>query len=287
VKEKANGNPGAYNEAGALGLFQVLLAGQGDGAFKKEIYLKDPELNNIATKVQLWKIYNSEAESVDDVLKEKKNFKKFEKEELNRIDKRFWIPWNQVSVTSEIFWGRKFGDAQEITLREKTQSKKLWSAWGDMALYRKQTGGTNSTRLGVLTKVNPKTVRKAVGFLNPFQESNPWSNYVRWAVGNGQYDGALVDEDSNNSRPADASEEPKDSTKPERMPYRNRYDVLAWCFADEVQKKLEAVSDPNAAAWNKGVVEHGVPRHFYFNQDYFNDGGSFWYNLTATSPNPT
>ena len=28
-----------------------------------------------------------------------------------------------------------------------------------------------------------------------------------------------------------------------------------------------------------GIVEHGTPRHFYFDADYFNDNGKFWSDL--------
>jgi len=118
------------------------------------------------------------------------------------------------------------------------KSRQAWKPWGDAPLYRNQNGGTNNIGLGVLTKVNFKTAKRAVELLSPTPfRYNVWYAYIRWAIGtNGSFNGALVDESIKSKRPNGADEEPGNGKV--ALPYRNFYDVLAWCNAEDVQKNL-------------------------------------------------
>lgn len=201
----------------------------------------------------LWKIYNSKAQSFEEVKADiQKNGHTLDQNRLQNIHELFWVPWNQVVIAAEVLAKRNVGDAQKISLSQKLESKKIWGPWGDMALYRKQGAGTNNVRMGVLTKVDFNTVKNAVNKLNQFPDIIAWSAYVRWAIGDKTlFNGALVDETSEKKRPNSQNEEPKSTSKPEYMPYRNYYDVLAWCFGNKVQEKLDSVSDTNRDKWNK------------------------------------
>lgn len=241
--------PGAWNTAGALGMFQLLMSSWRDG-LAQEVPLKNPDQNLATMTIPLWKVYNSKAKSLQEVLDDiKKNGHQLNTSRLQNIHELFWVPWNQVVIAAEVLMKRKSGS--KPLLNEKQKSKKIWGPWGDMSLYRKQTGGTNNTRMGVLTKVNVNTVMKAVNILNPLQQTIPWQSYVRWAIGEkDKFDGALVDEGLEYKRPNSESEEPKDKTNPEAMAYRNYYDVLAWCYAPKVEEKLKSINDPNKGNWN-------------------------------------
>lgn len=243
--------PGAYNEAGALGMFQLFISSWTNG-LAQEIPLKNPDQNLSTIMIPLWKVYNSKAKSLQEVLDDiKTNGHRLNQSRLQNIHELFWVPWNQVVIAAEVLMKRKSGDGLKISLSKKQESKKIWGPWGDMSLYRKNTGGTNNTRMGVLTKVNVNTVMKAVNILNPLQQTVPWQSYVRWAVGTkDKFDGALVDEGLEYKRPNSESEEPKDKTNPEKMAYRNYYDVLAWCYANKVEEKLKSINDPNKDKWN-------------------------------------
>jgi len=144
-------------------------------------------------------------------------------------------------LLQKFFFGRPRNAAVEKDYSINTgirKSKEAWKPWGDAALYRNQNGGTNNIGLGVLTKVNFKTAKRAVELLSgtPLR-FNAWNAYIRWAIGTeDNFNGALVDESQKSKRPNSADEEPGSGKV--ALPYRNFYDVLAWCKAEDVQKKL-------------------------------------------------
>lgn len=281
IAERESGfRPNVFNSDSALGLMQLIFTVQSSSRLKEEIEVYD--LNKKTEKVKVFNLYDKSA-------KEPPDFDgTFGIEELEKIDDRFWIPKNQIRL---VVWqvGRKNAPAAFPSKYENI----LWSNWGDAPWGRdagKQTAG-----LGVLTAVRSSTVRHAVEFLG-----GKWSDYVLWAAGEGPTKtGALVDESTyGTKRPNNLSEEPAEKVK---APYRNWYDVMAWCYPQEIYQYMEKDNSVKAHLKTKfnitdaeyeskvlkkwktgrgpGAVPSGESRTFYFSEDYFGDNGKIWTTL--------
>lgn len=103
MKEKLQAiSPGVWNDAGALGMFQMLISSWGDTALKKLITLKDSKGNT--SQVPMWKVYNQNASTFEEAFYKNNGSKdhSLTRKRIENIDPRFWLPGNQISIAAEI-----------------------------------------------------------------------------------------------------------------------------------------------------------------------------------------
>ena len=103
MKEKLQAiSPGVWNEAGALGMFQMLISSWGDTALKKLIMIKDSK-GNVA-QVPMWKVYNKNAATFEEAFYTNNGSRdhSLTRKRMENIDDRFWLPGNQIAIAAEI-----------------------------------------------------------------------------------------------------------------------------------------------------------------------------------------
>ena len=214
MKRESAFKPYANNPQGAMGLMQIVF-NNGTGWEDENLPIvygesKNKKNGTIVGYLLRNQNYNTAAQS------------KVQKWDATTVDPVFWYPINQIVIMA---YQMQVYKSQSLYVdsgsRTSSQSKKLWSNWGDGAWGR----ANNQMPYGVLSSVSRDTVKTIYEYLG-----GTWSKYKTW----GQT--ALVDEYTKNGskikRPANNDEtqalKKENSSQYNAAPYRNIWDFELW-----------------------------------------------------------
>jgi hypothetical protein len=220
MKRESSIRPGAWNTAGAMGLMQIVF---NDGTGWEDEKLPVPHGNSV----------NKKNGTITGYLLRNKNYtsdqaSKGKQWNVTTVDNIFWYPINQISIMAyqmKVYYSQeKYKDAGQ---RKSSESKTLWSNWGDGPWGR----GSNQMPYGVLSSVSRNTVQLVYEYLG----GNWATDFFSWGAV------ALVDETAQIKRPINDAATQALAIKDEDgkikswkgAPYRNYFDYYLWFIGPE------------------------------------------------------